>query len=129
MKRCLVSFVAAGMLLGSAVSGVSANGDNESDHAFFGQCTAALVQAVPAGPGHGELGQFASQLNPSAGTPQELIAILRYASQAAMNESLASPEGQEAFADVANFATGGVTAFLTSLESVAGTSATATPAS
>lgn len=54
------------------------------------------------------------------------IAILRYASQAEMETSLASPEGQEAFADVANFATGGVTAFLTSLESSPGTGATET---
>jgi uncharacterized protein (TIGR02118 family) len=55
------------------------------------------------------------------------MAILRYASQEAMNESLASPEGQEAFADVANFATGGVTAFLTQLESAPGAGASATP--
>jgi uncharacterized protein (TIGR02118 family) len=44
------------------------------------------------------------------------IAILRYASQADMETSLSSPEGQEAFGDVQNFATGGVTVFLTHLE-------------
>lgn len=57
------------------------------------------------------------------------IAILRYASQAAMNESLASSQGQEAFADVANFATGGATVLLTSLESTPGAGATPTPTS
>jgi hypothetical protein len=75
MKRRLVSVVVAGLLLASAVGGGSANGDDERGRAFFGQCTAGLAQAVPAGPGHGELGELASQLNPSAGTPQELIAI------------------------------------------------------
>ncbi len=55
------------------------------------------------------------------------MAILRYASQDDLEASLASPEGEEAFADVANFATGGVTALLTSLESTPGTGATATP--
>jgi len=35
------------------------------------------------------------------------VAILTYASQADLDASLASPEGQAAVADVANFATGG----------------------
>ena len=56
------------------------------------------------------------------------IAILRFASQADLEASVASPEGQEAFGDVASFATGGVTVFLTHLESVPGLGATATPA-
>ena len=56
------------------------------------------------------------------------IAILRFASQADLEASVASPEGQEAFGDVPNFATGGVTVFLTHLESVPGLGATATPA-
>ncbi len=55
------------------------------------------------------------------------IAILRFASQAALESALASPEGQAAFADVANFATGGVTAFFVRLESVAGAAGAGTP--
>lgn len=72
---------------------------------------------------------------PILGTPDgseaeyHRIAILRFASQADLEASVASPEGQEAFGDVENFATGGVTVFLTHLESVPGLCATATPAS
>jgi hypothetical protein len=55
------------------------------------------------------------------------IAILRYANAADLQESVPSEIGQQAFADVANFATGGVTVFLTSLESAPATSAVATP--
>lgn len=72
---------------------------------------------------------------PILGTPDgsesdyHRIAILRFASQADLEASVASPEGQEAFGDVENFATGGVTVFLTHLESVPGLGATATPAS
>jgi uncharacterized protein (TIGR02118 family) len=55
------------------------------------------------------------------------MAILHYTNQADLEASLASPEGQEAFADVANFAIGGVTAFLTHLESAPGAGANATP--
>ena len=59
------------------------------------------------------------------------IAILRFAGRAELEAALASAEGQEAFADVPNFATGGATAFLVRLESAAatggGTPAAATP--
>ncbi len=55
------------------------------------------------------------------------IAILRYTTQADLEAAVTSPEGQEVFGDVPNFATGGVTAFLTSLESVAGMGTEATP--
>lgn len=57
------------------------------------------------------------------------IAILHYASQAEMESSVASPEGQAAFGDVANFATGGITVFLTGFGSNAGEAVEATPAS
>lgn len=57
------------------------------------------------------------------------IAILRYANAADLQESVMSDIGQETFADVANFATGGITAFLTRLESSPATGAAATPAS
>lgn len=43
------------------------------------------------------------------GAPVHLVAILSYASAADLEASLASPEGQAAVADVANFATGGAT--------------------
>ncbi len=55
------------------------------------------------------------------------IAILRFAGRAELDAALASPEGQAAFADVANFATGGVTAFFVRLESVAGAAGAGTP--
>ncbi|MDQ4044630.1 MAG: EthD family reductase [Chloroflexota bacterium] len=54
--------------------------------------------------------------------------VLRYANMAELQQSVMSPEGQEAFADVPNFATGGVVVFLTHLESVSGMGAQATPA-
>lgn len=57
------------------------------------------------------------------------MAILHFASQADMEASVASPEGQAAFADIANFATGGITVFLTGFESHPGLGAEATPAS
>jgi uncharacterized protein (TIGR02118 family) len=56
------------------------------------------------------------------------IAILRFAGRADLDAALGSTEGQEAFADVANFATGGVTAYLVRLESVAGLAGAGTPA-
>ncbi len=55
------------------------------------------------------------------------IAILRFAGRAEMEGALASPEGRDAFADVANFATGGVTAFFVRLESVASVAGSGTP--
>lgn len=56
------------------------------------------------------------------------IAELYYADHADMEASLASPEGQEAFADVANFATGGVTATIVEgVQSVPGTGGASTP--
>ncbi len=48
------------------------------------------------------------------------IAILRFADAVDLRAGLASPEGQEAFADVPTFATGGATAFLIRLESATG---------
>ncbi|MDP9370237.1 MAG: EthD family reductase, partial [Chloroflexota bacterium] len=55
------------------------------------------------------------------------IAVVRFAGRAELEAALASPEGQAAFADVANFATGGVTAFFVRLESVAGAAGAGTP--
>jgi uncharacterized protein (TIGR02118 family) len=55
------------------------------------------------------------------------IAMLRFADQADLEAAVASPEGQEAFADVPNFATGGATAHLVRLESAAATGSVATP--
>ncbi|MBB2891105.1 EthD family reductase [Flexivirga oryzae] len=45
--------------------------------------------------------------------PYYLVAVLSYASQEAMTAGMASPEGQAASADVANFATGGATLLVT----------------
>lgn len=56
------------------------------------------------------------------------IAELYFADFAAMEAALASPEAQEAFADVANFATGGVTATIVAdLQTVSSEEGTATP--
>jgi uncharacterized protein (TIGR02118 family) len=44
--------------------------------------------------------------------PYYLLAELSFASQEALGAAMASPEGQVAGADVANFATGGVTMFV-----------------
>lgn len=44
--------------------------------------------------------------------PYYLIAELSFASQDALGAAMSSPEGQVAGADVANFATGGVTMFI-----------------
>lgn len=52
---------------------------------------------------------------------------LYFATRADMEASLASPEGQEAFADVANFATGGVTATIVEDIIVPAVEDTATP--
>lgn len=60
------------------------------------------------------------------GTPEKTeseyhrMVILRYASQADLTMSIASPKGREVLADVENFATGGVTVLITSLESEPG---------
>lgn len=54
----------------------------------------------------------------SDGRPVHLVAILSYASAADLEVSLASPEGQAAVADVANFATGGTTFFTIDTSSV-----------
>jgi uncharacterized protein (TIGR02118 family) len=56
------------------------------------------------------------------------IAILRFPGQVELEAALTSPEGQEAFADVPNFATGGATAHLARVESTAATAGMATPA-
>lgn len=63
------------------------------------------------------------------GTPSEYfwMVILHYASAADLQASVASDVGQQAFADVPNFATGGVTVFLTHLESAPAAGAVATP--
>jgi uncharacterized protein (TIGR02118 family) len=55
------------------------------------------------------------------------IAILRFPGQAELEAALTSPEGQEAFADVPNFATGGATAHLARIESAPATGGMATP--
>ena len=55
------------------------------------------------------------------------IAILRFPTGADLEASVASAEGQAAFADVANFATGGATAHLVHLQSVPGPGGMATP--
>ncbi len=44
-----------------------------------------------------------------AGTAPHLVATLTFDSMADLNAALGSPEGQAAAADLANFATGGVT--------------------
>lgn len=44
--------------------------------------------------------------------PYHLVAELSFASQEALAAALASPEGQAAAADIANFADGGVTMFV-----------------
>ena len=44
--------------------------------------------------------------------PYYRVAELHFADRTAMEAALASPEGQAAFADVPNFATGGITAFV-----------------
>lgn len=46
-----------------------------------------------------------------AAAPAELVAFLDYASQADLDTSMASAPGQAAVADLANFATGGVSIF------------------
>lgn len=56
-----------------------------------------------------EAGQAVSALDGAAGAFYR-IATLSFANQADMEAALASPEGQAAFGDVVNFATGGVTA-------------------
>ncbi len=55
------------------------------------------------------------------------IAILRFPGRTELEAALTSPEGQEAFADVPNFATGGATAHLARLEAAAATGGMATP--
>jgi uncharacterized protein (TIGR02118 family) len=47
-----------------------------------------------------------------AGTAPHLVAILQFESMADVNAALASPEGQAAAADVANFASGGASLFI-----------------
>ncbi|RNI20468.1 EthD family reductase [Flexivirga caeni] len=41
--------------------------------------------------------------------PYYVVAVLNFASQEALSAGLASPDGQAAAADIANFATGGAT--------------------
>jgi uncharacterized protein (TIGR02118 family) len=55
------------------------------------------------------------------------VANLRFAGRAELEAGVASPIGQEAFADVPNFATGGASAFLVRLESAPGTAPMGTP--
>ncbi len=45
-----------------------------------------------------------------------LVAILSYANQADMDAAMASPEGEAAVADLANFASGGVTILTVEME-------------
>ena len=52
------------------------------------------------------------------GGEYHLVAILGYASRADMEAALASPEGEAAVADVAAFATGGVTLVTAEYEAV-----------
>ncbi len=75
-----------------------------------------------------EAGQAVSALD--GGEPAFYrIAEMYFANRADMEAALASPEGQEAFADVANFATGGVTASIVSdIQTITGQEGDATPA-
>lgn len=43
MKRSLISFVLATLLMASVTGGVAA-GDDEREHAVFGRCVATLIQ-------------------------------------------------------------------------------------
>ncbi|MDN5551834.1 MAG: EthD family reductase [Brevibacterium sp.] len=45
--------------------------------------------------------------------PYHLVAVLSFASRQALDDGLASPEGQAAAADIGNFATGEATLFVT----------------
>jgi uncharacterized protein (TIGR02118 family) len=56
------------------------------------------------------------------------LSMLRFATQEDLMASLQSAEGQAAFADIPNFATGGATAFLMHMETVPGAASGATPA-
>ncbi|MFI8775316.1 EthD family reductase [Gordonia sp. NPDC062954] len=49
----------------------------------------------------------------AAKPPYYLVAVLSFDSRDALDEGLASPEGQAAAADIGNFATGGATLFVT----------------
>lgn len=59
----------------------------------------------------GLLGWHAGHCTTTDGSqpPHYLVAVLSFASQEALTAGMASPEGQAAVADVANFATGGST--------------------
>ncbi|HYH13019.1 MAG TPA: hypothetical protein VD789_11740 [Thermomicrobiales bacterium] len=67
------------------------------------------------------------------GTPEKTesedhrMVILRYTSQADLTISIASPKGEAILADIANFAAGGVTVLITSLESEPGRGASWIP--
>jgi uncharacterized protein (TIGR02118 family) len=50
-------------------------------------------------------------VSPLAGTAPHLVALLSFESPEALQAAFASPEGQATAADLANFATGGVSMF------------------
>lgn len=64
-----------------------------------------LVRAMP----HLQAFEYSKGPVVTEGEAPYLIALLRYASAQDLEAALSSPEGQAALADIANFATGGVT--------------------
>ena len=80
--------------------------DPEAFDEYYRDTHAPLAMGIPG------LAKFtvghAKALDPSQQVPH-LVVELDFESEEAMGEALASPEGEAAAADVANFATGGAT--------------------
>lgn len=85
-----------------------------NDHAAFDEYYSSTHRALADKiPGVREWNAGKCSAPDGSKPPYYVIASLRFDSQAALQAGLASPEGQEAAADIANFATGGATLLVT----------------